>query len=406
MGKIEGIWVRNYGVLRQVGIGSCFLQFAYVNDDTIFTPFQLSSTTVITGTNGSGKSTFLDVFAFLADTYRYGLDKALFKRGGYDIVHTLGSEGPISIGINYRQDNEQLPVTYTISIGRDIHGRAFIETEMLAYREGTTPFPVLYLQNGKNTIRYIVPDEGIDDAALNRIEFTDYLHLGIAQLPEHPAYPALKSIRQLIEGIHQNNFSTDIARGLSASATTKFANPRGYSLFTLIKYMEQYGDNFAVLLDRIVPIFPQISGVRVQKDTDGNPMLFFRISENWLPATRVSDGILRLFNYVLLLEETFPAPLICIEEAENGLDLVACWRLLDAITKYNNRDKTSQLFITTHHNGFVDAVKPETVWVFEQNDTGNTSANRACDDLIIQNILEQGQTLPQDWFSRYFETKM
>ena len=411
MGRIEGLWVRNYGVLKQVGIGSCFLQFAYVNDDSEFLPFPLGPTTIIAGANGTGKSTFFDIFTFLADTFRYGVDKAMLKRGGYEAVYTQGGEGPISIGINYRQDDEELPVTYALSIERDINGKAFIETEMLAYREGTTPFPVLYLQNGAQSIRYITPDERIDGADLNRIEFTDYRHLGLSQLAEHPAYPAFKSVRQLIEDVYLSNFSTDIGRGLSLAATAKFVNPRGSSLAALVQFMaERYADTFSQMLDRLVPLFPQITGITIQNGLDGKPLLFFQQGGVWLPATRMSDGFLRLFTYLLILEDPLPAPLLCIEEPENGLDRVACWRLVDELIKYANPSTrpgmTSQLFISTHHPGIVDAVKPESVWVFEPNRSGFTTANRACDDLVIQNVWEQQRELPNDWFSQFFESKL
>src|SRR5271155_3253888 len=49
--------------------------------------------TVLVGANGSGKSTFFDVFGFLRDCLKDNVRAALTKRGGFREVITRGREG-------------------------------------------------------------------------------------------------------------------------------------------------------------------------------------------------------------------------------------------------------------------------------------------------------------------------
>ena len=57
--------------------------------------------TVLVGANGSGKSTFFDVFGFLRDCLKDNVRSALTRRGGFREVVTRGHEGqPILIELN------------------------------------------------------------------------------------------------------------------------------------------------------------------------------------------------------------------------------------------------------------------------------------------------------------------
>lgn len=425
MGRIEGFWVRNYRTLRQIGIGSCFKQFAYIENDEVFHPFELGPVTLFAGANGTGKSTIFDVFTFLSDIFRYGVEKACLKRGGFESLYSREAIGPVSIGINYRLEGEEEPATYAIGIAQDKAGKPFIETELLAYRNGPQPFPVLYLQNGGKSIRYIAPDASLSGAELNKIEFTDFRHLGLAQLEEHPAYPVFQVVRKLIETWYLSDFSMDIPKGLSRAATARYMNPRGTTLQDLMRFMtETYGDRLPEILQRLQPFLPNAESIQFEVDAEGRTTLYFSQQRLIIPATQMSSGILRLFTYLLLLEEPQPAPLICLEEPENGLDRIACWRFIDALTRYMERVSTpkktaagqspnespesnlsSQLFVATHHPGIADSLKPQDVWVFETDKEGFAVVNRACDDLVIENLLKQNE-LPPSWFSDHFDSKL
>src|SRR5437868_269140 len=63
----------------------------------------LTPLTALIGANGSGKSTFFDVFAFLSDCFSEGLRRAVDRRGKFSDLRSRGSEGPISFEVAYRE---------------------------------------------------------------------------------------------------------------------------------------------------------------------------------------------------------------------------------------------------------------------------------------------------------------
>jgi len=81
MAKIEGIRIRNYKVLKNITMG----KFADSPDAEPLSPL-----TVVIGKNGVGKSTLFDVFGFLADCLKYGVEEACNHRGGFERIISQG----------------------------------------------------------------------------------------------------------------------------------------------------------------------------------------------------------------------------------------------------------------------------------------------------------------------------
>lgn len=69
---IEGIRIKNYGVLKDV-------TFGYVLSNTSGKP--LTSLVTIIGKNGTGKSTFFDAMGFVADCLRLGVEQSCYENG-------------------------------------------------------------------------------------------------------------------------------------------------------------------------------------------------------------------------------------------------------------------------------------------------------------------------------------
>ena len=59
---------------------------------------------------------------------------------------------------------------------------------------------------------------------------------------------------------------------------------------------------------------------------------------------------MKVFAYMLMLEDPQPPPFICIEEPKNGL--YHCLGRRIPVTRY----RTPQIFVTTHQPYFVDAL--------------------------------------------------
>ncbi|MFM8008450.1 MAG: AAA family ATPase, partial [Dolichospermum sp.] len=86
-------------------------------------------------------------------------------------------------------------------------------------------------------------------------------------------------------------------------------------------------------------------------------------------SQQMSDGTLKVFAYLLMLEDPSPPPFLCIEEPENGL----YHKLLETLAREFREHTTgqkggSQIFVTTHQPYFVDALEPEEVWILEKGE--------------------------------------
>ena len=121
----------------------------------------------------------------------------------------------------------------------------------------------------------------------------------------------------------------------------------------------------------------------------------------------MSDGTLKVFAYLLLLEDPSPHPFLCIEEPENGLYHKLLETLVNEFREHAGHGKNrSQVFVTTHQPYFVDALEPEEVWILEKGADGFSTIRRASDDPIVNNMVSEGLPLGGLWYSDYLDARL
>ena len=170
----------------------------------------------------------------------------------------------------------------------------------------------------------------------------------------------------------------------------------------------EHKERFQRILDRIAEKIPGIEKIDTEKSSDKRLLLRFHskgFSEPFY-AQEMSDGTLKVFAYLLLLEDPTPPPFICIEEPENGL----YHKLLESLAlEFRAHAKglknSSQVFITTHQPYFVDALTPEEVWILEKGDDGFSVIRRASEDPVVTAMVEQGLPLGGLWYSDYLDRR-
>jgi predicted ATPase len=168
----------------------------------------------------------------------------------------------------------------------------------------------------------------------------------------------------------------------------------------------EHRDFFDDILKRIASKIPGVERIDTKKTDDGRLLIRFNDKGFNDPfyAQQMSDGTLKIFAYLLLLEDPTPPPLICIEEPENGLYHKLLGTLAGEFREHAKKN-TSQVIITTHQPHFVDALQPKEVWVLEKGEDGFASAKRAGDDPLIQNLYNEEIPLGSLWYSDYFDAR-
>jgi len=430
MAKIEGFRIKNYRVLKDVTLGKLW----NMQQDKPLTPM-----TAVIGKNGVGKSSLFDAFGFLADCQKLGVEEACDTRGrgGFDRIRSQGRNDPIEFQIYYKQDGNARPITYELAIDADKTGRPYVKLERLRQRRKGQkhgwPFSFLLLNEGKGVVwkgeelgqqidegkagfdlfKLIEEIEATSQKEESReteiIELQDKRKLGIATLGALKQHPRISAFRQFIEGWYLSYFTPDAARSLPLAGPQRHLNIHGDNLGNVVQFMErEHPKRFKSILNRIAEKIPGIDRIDTEESPDKRLLLRFNDKgfDDPFYAQQMSDGTLKVFAYLLLLEDPTPPPFICIEEPENGL----YHKLLETLatefrTHATGRKNAPQLFITTHQPYFVDALSPEETWILEKNPDGFSSIRRASDDAIVNAMVDEGLPLGSLWYSDYLDAR-
>lgn len=430
MAGIEGFKIKNYRTLKEITLGKLW----NTQNRTPLTPM-----TAVIGKNGVGKSTIFDAFGFLADCLKGGVEEACDARGrgGFERIRSQGEGGSIEFEIYYKQDGNARPITYELAIDLDSNGRPFVKQERLRQRrKGQSrgwPFSFLLLNEGKgvawkgeeegkqiaedqeefdlfNLIERLQKGEAEEESKETEVvELSDKRKLGIATLGSLKQHPRISLFRKFIEGWYLSYFTPDAARSLPLAGPQKHLNIHGDNLGNVVQFMErEHSRKFQAVLDNISRKIPGINKISTEKSPDGRLLLKFNDKGFNDPfyAQQMSDGTLKVFAYLLLLEDPSPPPFICIEEPENGL----YHKLLETLAQEFREHATgrkggSQIFVTTHQPYFVDALQPDEVWVLEKGQDGFSAIKRASEDPLIQNLVSQGLPLGGLWYSDYLDKR-
>jgi len=429
MARIEGIRIRNFRVLRDITLGKLWnLQQAE----------PLTPMAAVIGKNGVGNSSLFDAFGFLADCLKSGVEEAcdLRGRGGFQRVRSQGQQGPIEFEVYYKEESNARPITYELAVSEDTKGRPYVQKERLRQRRKGQkhgwPFSFLVLNNGKGVawkgeqegrkideakrqidimelIKSVEDTEKEESRETEIVELEDTRKLGIATLGSLKQHPRIAAFRRFIEGWYLSYFAPDAARSLPLAGPQKHLNIHGDNLGNVVQFLErEHPKKFQVILDRIAAKIPGIQKIATDKTADGRLLLRFNDKGFKDPfySQQMSDGTLKIFAYLLLLEDPVPPPFLCIEEPENGLYHKLMESLAEEFRSHATGQKgSSQIFITTHQPYFVDALSPEEVWILEKGEDGFSNIKRVSDIEIVKNLVNEGLPLGGLWYSDYLDAR-
>jgi predicted ATPase len=430
MANIEGFRIRNYKALHDITLGKLW---------NTQNAKPLTQMTAVIGKNGVGKSTIFDAFGFLADCLKGGVEEAcdIRGRGGFERIRSQGQRGSVEFQVYYKEDGNARPITYELAIDIDSSGRPYVKRERLRQRRKGQktgwPFSFLMLDEGKgiawkgeeegkqveedevgfdlfNLIEKIKRGEALEESKETElVELDDKRKLGIVTLGSLKQHPRISAFRRFIEGWYLSYFTPDAARSLPLAGPQKHLNIHGDNLGNVVQFMErEHPKRFQAILERISSKIPGVNKISTERSSDGRLLLKFNDKGFQDPfySQQMSDGTLKVFAYMLLLEDPLPPPFLCIEEPENGL----YHKLLETLAREFREHATgkkggSQVFITTHQPYLVDELKPEEVWVLEKGSDGFSTIRRASEDPLIGDLVSEGLPLGGLWFSDYLDKR-
>lgn len=388
--KIESLRLKNFKAFRDVTIP------------------ELPSFAVFVGANGSGKTSLFSVFSFLQDALSDNVPMALTRLGGsrgFRDVRSRDANGPIEIELKFREATEDPLVTYFLSIDEEDE-RPYVARESLQYRRGSKgkPWRFLDFSRGKGLAVVNEPDKVSSESELQRDEYTlksDEV-LALKGLAQFERFPASKALGDLLERWHVSDFHIRKARQEQLSAWAEHLSREGENLANVTEYLyKRHRPLFDSILENLKRRVPGITKVEPKLTEEGRVLLRFQDGAFTDPflARNVSDGTIKMFAYLVLLNDPRPHPLLCVEEPENQLFHSLLPELAEEFRDYARRG--GQVFVSTHSPEFLNAVELEEAFWLQKQD-GSSRVLRAKDDPQIVRYMADGDRLGALWRQGFF----
>lgn len=387
--RIEQVTIGNFRSLQQV-------EFKAI------TPL-----TVLLGANGSGKSTFFDVFAFLSDCFSEGLRRAVDKRGKFSDLRSRGQTGPITFEVAYREGGQiggARPglVRYHLAID-DIDGRPVVASEWMHWKRGSfgAPFRFLDYQYGQGSV--ISGELPEQDDTRRELPLAAPDVLAVSTLGQLADNPRVRSLRDFIIGWHLSYLSTSDTRVVPEAGPQEHLSRTGNNLANVIQYLSE---RHPMVLERVFTALrrriPKLESVQPVSLPTGHLLLTVKDAPfaEGVQARYVSDGTLKMLAYLIQLNDPSPPPFLGIEEPENFLHPRLLRELAEECEVAARR---MQMVVTTHSPFFIDALTPAQVWALRRNAMGYTEAVRASQMAGVPEQIAAGATLGQLWTEGFFE---
>lgn len=383
--RITSVRVRNFKSLRDV----------HMKDIPNFA--------VLIGANGTGKTSFIDVFGFLKDCLVHNVRSAVQKRAGFLQLVSRGHETEsieieLKVELDFTGAKKRL-VTYFVGVGL-VDSRVVVMQERLSWKRGSygRPFNFISFSEGRG-IAVVESDDAFGTQVREEdLECEDQVLdspdiLALKALGQFKKFEAASQLRELIEGWSVSDFRIESARPEPDAAPAEHLSETGDNLALYAQYLsESHPAAFSGLLKKMAARVPGVVEVTPEDTGDGRVALRFRDAafDKGFLARYVSDGTIKMFAYLALLTDPDPHPLLCIEEPENQLYPSLLTILAEEFSAYTeSRKNRAQVFVTTHSPDFLNAVSlPSIYWLRKEN--GFTVIERAADDTQLVALVEEG----------------
>ena len=227
--------------------------------------------------------------------------------------------------------------------------------------------------------------------------------LAIKGLGQFQKFKAISSFRRLLDDWYVSNFQIQEARNVEDVGFSEHLSTSGNNLAQVTRYIWEITGTYSIPFWRNSENVFQVSRMSLRKRRR-MVVLFLNsriiLSKILLSRRFVSDGTIKMFAYLVLLNDPVKHPLLCVEEPENYLHPELLPELAEEFREY--ADKGGQVFISTHSPDFVNALQPdELFWLQKSN--GATTIRKASEDATIKALYANGDKLGWLWREGYLK---
>ncbi len=360
---------------------------------------------VLVGPNASGKSTFLDVIAFLGQLVSDGLEQVLenrsrnfadlvWQRKGDRIELVIEATIPAHLRKNI-EDNHFDTVRYEVAVGTDADTK---EVGLLAERVSfktsngdsepvrelfpatTEPPETLIEARPKGSKTIIKKLQGGNDNfyAESGKSYNPSFKLGLKKsalgnLPaDETAFPVSNWLRQLlVDGVQPVFLESFLLREASWPGQGKKFKPDGSNLPWVVEHLRTSDENrFREWIRHVQTALRDLEDVRViQREDDKHAYLMLCYKGGLqVPSWMASDGTLRMLALTLPAYLPDMRGIYLIEEPENGIHPKAVEPVFQSLSSVYD----AQVLLASHSPVVLSLVEPSQVLCFAKDASGAT----------------------------------
>jgi predicted ATPase len=363
---------------------------------------------VLVGPNGSGKTTVLEVFRFLADVIRTDLEPALQLRGGFDeVCFWGGNRVPELIRIKLTatwttHSSLQAPDEYELRIKRA--GERLTREEHFSFKRTKGRGRRITIRGKKVSLE----DTGVGGRKQQNLGIQD-LSSGLSTLPRLSDDQGGVGVKTVADRLASFKFFD--VRVEEARRPGRFPRARVESLEDdaanlaafLLSLSTEDQDAWQRLVEDARQVLPQLEDIDFEYPSGPDREVIVVLRERGLRrATKLADasfGTIRLLGLLALLYDPNPNPpaFICIEEIDHGLHPQALELVVDRLREASER---TQFLIATHSPALADRLAPEELIICERKNDGS-SVIPALSVEEVERIVSEAEDLPlgELWFS-------
>jgi predicted ATPase len=331
----------------------------------------LTSLTVVTGANGTGKSSLYRALRLLADGARNGMVAALAREGGLPSVLWAGPEytgravregrypvqgtvrtGSVALRLGFGSED----LSYAIDLGLPLPGDTAFSRDPVIKRESVWAGPVLspaaVLCDRLGGFVRIRDDR--EWSAPTPIRDYDSM---LSEFGDPQRAPELLALRDRIRSWRfYDQFRTDAAapaRGSQIGTRTPVLSHDGADLAAALQTIREIGDE-AALNAAVAAAFPG-SSLTIAHFDDGRLAVQLRQHGLLRPlgTAELSDGTLRCLLWIAALLSPRPAGLLVLNEPENSVHPDLLPALSELIVQAAGR---TQVIAVSHSAALIDGV--------------------------------------------------
>ena len=312
----------------------------------------LTKLNVLIGSNGVGKSNFIEVFAFIRSIYEQDLQGYVLRKGGADRLLYFGKKHTQTITLRLDFSTPASPAslppvnTYEVLLEVAQDGLYIKHTKTTFYNQAGA-YPTTQEQN--------VKESSLQDRSSGQLYWINqYLaQYAIYHFHDTSDTSPMKSLQPIDDHRQLRSDGGNIAAFLYH---LEQESPKHF------KRIEKTIQSIAPFFQRfrLQPNAAQPRQIKLEWQEKGN-------YEGYFDAYSLSDGTLRFICLVALLLQPHPPEIIIIDEPELGLHPLAIEVLAELLQRLGEDDQT-QIIVSTQSTDLVNCMAAEHLMVTDRVD--------------------------------------